>query len=59
MTSLLSTTPEEGMQREMLGSAPGNRWQNGIGPKRTGEGQAEPQETICPHERSHALGQAS
>lgn len=59
MTSLLSTTPEEGMQREMLGSAPGNRWQNSNGTELPGEGWAGQEEIfLCP-EDGQTLGETS
>jgi len=49
-TSLLSAAPEEGKQREVLGSAPGNQWQNGNSTALPGEGQVWLQETFPCHE---------
>jgi len=38
---LLSAAPVEGKQKEVIGSSPGNRWQNGNGTELPGEDQAE------------------
>lgn len=58
-TSLLSAAPEEGKQREVPGSAPGNQWQNGNGTQLPGEGWAGQQEAFLCHEGGQTLGETS
>ena len=59
MTSLLSAAPEEGKQREVLGSEPGNRCQNENSTALPEEGQAGQQEAFLSCEGGQTMGRNS